>query len=113
MADAKAALPCKPDAMSISRHLKIASERAGPETVRALLFNAVANRDDLPSELARISERSEERRAAIHWLRKKERAAKTRTFVLDVIAIVTMIAACVAAVTARPATKEMIRGLAK
>jgi hypothetical protein len=62
--------------MRISRRLKKVFERAGPETVRALLFNAVANRDDLPSELVRISERSEERRAAIHWLRKKERAAK-------------------------------------
>src|SRR6476646_7233786 len=99
--------------MRTSRRLNKAFERAGPDTVRALLLNAVANRADLPYELARISEPSEERRAAIHWLRKKERAAKTRTVVLDVMAIVTMIAACVAAVTAWPAIKETIRGLAK
>ena len=99
--------------MRTSRRLNKAFERAGPDTVRALLLNAVANRADLPSELARISEPSEERRAAIHWLRKKERAAKTRTVVLDIMAIITMIAACAAAVAAWPVIKEVIRGLTK
>jgi hypothetical protein len=99
--------------MRTSRRLNKAFERAGPDTVRALLLNTVANRADLPAELARISEPSEERRAAIHWLRQKERAAKTRAVVLDIMAIVTMIAACTAAVAAWPIIKDMIRGLTK
>jgi hypothetical protein len=99
--------------MKTSRRLNKVFERAGADTVRALLLNTVANRADLPSELARLSEPSEERRAAIRWLRKKERAAKTRAVVLDMMAIVTMIAACMAAVAAWPVIKEVIRGLTK
>jgi hypothetical protein len=85
------------DAMRKSRRLKKAFERAGPDMVRTLLLHGYVNPAGLSPELMRIHEPSEERSAALHWLRKKERAATARTFMLDVIALITMFAACIAA----------------
>jgi hypothetical protein len=73
-------------------------ERAGPETVRTLLFSAVVNRESLPPVLCHISHGSAERTAALEWLRKKDRAAKIRAGVLYVLVVIAMVGACVAAV---------------
>ncbi len=72
-------------------------ERAGPETVRTLLFSAVVNRESLPPTLFHISYGSAERTAALEWLRRKDRAAKIRAGVLYVVIVIAMVAACIAA----------------
>jgi len=73
-------------------------EQLGPETVRALLFSAAStNWEGLPPELLHISRGKEERKAALEWLSKKDRAANIRAGLIDAMTLVTMIAACVAA----------------
>jgi hypothetical protein len=78
--------------------LNDAFEQLGPETVRALLFSAESsNWEGLPPELLRLSQGKEERRAALEWLRKKDRAANIRSGLIDAMTLVTMVGACIAA----------------
>ena len=78
--------------------LNDAFEQAGPETVRALLFSAESsNWEGLPPELLRLSQGKEERKAALEWLRKKDRAANIRAGLIDAMTLVTMVGACIAA----------------
>jgi hypothetical protein len=72
-------------------------EQAGKEMVRTLLYDAMANPTGLSPTLASIMQPSRERKAAIEWLRERQRAAKVRAGLMDAATIVAMIAACVAA----------------
>jgi hypothetical protein len=72
-------------------------EKAGTEIVRTLLYDAMSNPADLPGVLERIRHSSEERRAAMEWLHRKERKAKINARVVTVASIVAAVAACIAA----------------
>jgi hypothetical protein len=63
----------------------------------APVFCSVYNWEGLPPELLHISRGKEERKAALEWLSKKDRAANIRAGLIDAITLVTMIAACIAA----------------
>src|SRR5262245_9027093 len=80
-----------------ARTLQDELEKAGTEMVRMLLYDAMSNPAYLPGALERIRHSSDERRAAIKWLHKKERAAKILARLLAVATIVAAIAACIAA----------------
>jgi hypothetical protein len=90
----------------IAPQMRDTFEQAGPSIVQTLMFSGMINSAGLPPALKRVSEDSEERKAALAWLTEKADQAERRHKFIVIGIWAGIIAAIASAIAAWPTVRE-------